>query len=45
MCRLERFNRTIRRRTRPANVYHSETDLKAMMSRELRYVHDEQSVP
>lgn len=43
--RLERFNRTIRRRTRPANAYHSETGLKVMMSQEVRYFHGAQSVP
>lgn len=43
--RLERFNRTIRRRTRPANAYHSETGLKAMMSQEVRCFHDTQVAP
>lgn len=40
--RLERFNRNIRRRTRPANAYHSETGVTAMMSHEVRKFHDAQ---
>jgi transposase-like protein len=43
--RLERFNRTLRRRTRPANAYHSEAGLTAMMAQEIRCFHDAQSVP
>jgi transposase-like protein len=43
--RLERFNRTLRRRTRSANAYHSEVGLSAMMSQEIRCFHDAQSVP
>lgn len=43
--RLERFNRTLRRRTRSANAYHSEAGLTAMMSQEIRHFHDAQSVP
>jgi transposase-like protein len=40
--RLERFNRNIRRRTRPANAYHSVTGLTAMMSQVVRKFHDTQ---
>lgn len=40
--RLERFNRTLRRRTRSANAYHSEAGLTAMMSQEIRCFHDVQ---
>lgn len=40
--RLERFNRNIRRRTRPANAYHSDTGVTAMMSHEVRKFHDAQ---
>jgi len=40
--RLERFNRNIRRRTRPANAYHSDTGVTAMMSHEVRKFHDSQ---
>jgi transposase-like protein len=43
--RLERFNRTIRRRTRAANAYHSEAGLAAMMSQEIRYFHNAQPTP
>lgn len=43
--RLERFNRTLRRRTRSANAYHSEAGLTAMMSQEIRYFHDAQPTP
>jgi hypothetical protein len=43
--RLERFNRTIRRRTRAANAYHSEAGLTAMMSQEIRHFHDAQPAP
>jgi putative transposase len=43
--RLERFNRTLRRRTRPANAYHSDTGLKAMMAQEVRCFHDAQVAP
>jgi putative transposase len=38
--RLERFNRNIRRRTRPANAYHSDTGVTAMVSHEVRKFHD-----
>jgi hypothetical protein len=40
--RLERFNRNIRRRTRPANAYHSDTGVTAMMSQVVRKFHDTQ---
>jgi hypothetical protein len=40
--RLERFNRNIRRRTRPANAYHSDTGVTAMMSQVVRKFHDAQ---
>lgn len=43
--RLERFNRTLRRRTRSANAYHSEAGLTAMMSQEIRHFHDPQPAP
>lgn len=43
--RLERFNRTIRRRTRAANAYHSEAGLTAMMSQVIRCFHDAQPTP
>jgi len=43
--RLERFNRTLRRRTRSANAYHSEAGLTAMMAQEIRHFHDAQPVP
>jgi len=39
---LERFNRNIRRRTRPANAYHSDTGVMAMMSQVVRKFHDAQ---
>jgi transposase-like protein len=39
---LERFNRNIRRRTRPANAYHSDTGVTAMMSQVVRRFHDNQ---
>jgi hypothetical protein len=39
---LERFNRNIRRRTRPANAYHSDTGVAAMMSQVVRKFHDTQ---
>ena len=39
---LERFNRTIRRRTRPANAYHSDAGLAAMMAQVVRQFHDAQ---
>ena len=42
--RLERFNRTVRRRTRAANAYHSLEGLTAMMSQEIRHFHDAQPV-
>jgi len=42
---LERFNRTIRRRTRPANAYHSELGVMAMMSQVVRNFHDAQRKP
>lgn len=38
--RLERFNRNIRRRTRPANAYHSDRGVMAMMSQVTRRFHD-----
>jgi len=40
--RLERFNRRLRRRTRAAAAYHSETGLSAMMAQEIRAFHDAQ---
>jgi transposase-like protein len=40
--RLERFNRNIRSRTRPANAYHSDTGVMAMMSQVVRNFHDAQ---
>ena len=43
--RLERFNRTLRRRTRSANAYHSKDGLTAMLSQEIRYFHDAQPAP
>jgi transposase-like protein len=39
---LERFNRNIRRRTRPANAYHSDAGVTAMMSQVVRKFHDTQ---
>lgn len=39
---LERFNRNIRRRTRPANAYHSDPGVTAMMSQVVREFHDAQ---
>ena len=39
---LERFNRKIRRRTRPANAYHSDPGVAAMMSQVVRKFHDTQ---
>jgi transposase-like protein len=39
---LERFNRNIRRRTRPANAYHSDPGVAAMMSQVVRQFHDGQ---
>jgi putative transposase len=39
---LERFNRNIRRRTRPANAYHSDLGLMAMMAQVVRKFHDDQ---
>jgi putative transposase len=39
---LERFNRNIRRRTRPANAYHSDTGVTAMISQVVRRFHDNQ---
>lgn len=39
---LERFNRNIRRRTRPANAYHSDRGVMAMMSQVVRTFHDAQ---
>ena len=38
--RLERFNRRLRRRTRPANAYHSMIGLTAMIAQEVRAFHD-----
>jgi hypothetical protein len=40
--RLERFNRNIRRRTRSANAYHSDTGISAMISQVVRNFHDAQ---
>lgn len=39
---LERFNRNIRRRTRPANAYHSDPGVTAMMAQVVRKFHDVQ---
>jgi len=39
---LERFNRNIRRRTRPANAYHSDLGLAAMISQVVWQFHDAQ---
>jgi len=39
---LERFNRNIRRRTRPATAYHSYTGLMAMLAQVVRMFHDAQ---
>jgi len=39
---LERFNRNIRRRTRSANAYHSDTGVTAMMAQVVRKFHDAQ---
>jgi hypothetical protein len=39
---LERFNRKIRRRTRPANAYHSDPGVTAMLSQVVREFHDTQ---
>jgi hypothetical protein len=39
---LERFNRKIRRRTRPANAYHSDPGVTAMMAQVVRKFHDAQ---
>jgi hypothetical protein len=39
---LERFNRNIRRRTRPANAYHSDPGVAAMMAQVVRKFHDAQ---
>lgn len=43
--RLERFNRTLRRRTRAAHAYHSDAGLGAMMAQEIRCFHAAQSLP
>ena len=43
--RLEHFNRTVRRRTRSANAYHSHAGLTAMMSQETQPFHDAQPAP
>jgi len=40
--RLERFNRTIRRRIRAANAYHSDRGVEAMLAQEVRGFHDAQ---
>jgi transposase-like protein len=37
--RLERFNRRLRRRTRAANAYHSETGINAMITQETHEFH------
>lgn len=42
---LERFNRTVRRRTRAANAYHSDAGLTAMMSQVIRLFHHAQVTP
>jgi len=42
---LERFNRSIRRRTRPANAYHSDPGVTAMMSQVVRKFHDARRKP
>jgi hypothetical protein len=42
ISRLERFNRRLRRRTRPANAYHSSIGLAAMITQEVRAFHDAQ---
>lgn len=39
---LERFNRNIRRRTIPANAYHSDPGVTAMMAQVVRKFHDAQ---
>jgi hypothetical protein len=39
---LERFNRKVRRRTRPANAYHSDAGVAAMMSQTVWQFHDAQ---
>jgi putative transposase len=39
---LERFNRNIRRRTRPANAYHSDPGVMAMMAQVVWKFHDAQ---
>jgi hypothetical protein len=39
---LERFNRNIRRRTKPANAYHSDPGVTAMMRQVVRKFHDAQ---
>jgi len=40
--RLERFNRTLRRRIRTANAYHSDIGVEAMVAQEVRGFHDAQ---
>jgi len=45
ISRLERFNRSLRRRTRPANAYHSTVGLAAMIAQEVRAFHDAQRSP
>ena len=40
--RLERFNRTLRRRIRAANAYHSDIGVEAMVAQEVRGFHDAQ---
>jgi len=37
--RLERFNRRLRRRTRPANAYHSQLGIQAMITQEVYIFH------
>ena len=37
--RLERFNRRLRRRTRPANAYHSQLGIQAMITQEVHNFH------
>lgn len=39
ISRLERFNRTLRRRLRAANAYHSEMGTNAMITHEVRAFH------
>jgi len=45
ISRLDRFNRSLRRRTRPATAYHSTVGLAAMIAQEVRAFHDAQRSP